>query len=50
LERAEESDKSKKNRVAKWVNFGNKTMLLNMMSDDGITAAIQISQKNLNSS
>jgi hypothetical protein len=50
LERAEESDKSKKNRVAKWVNFGNKTMLLNMMSDDGITGAIQISQKNLNSS
>lgn len=39
LERAEESDKNKKNRVEKWINFGNKTMLLNMMSDDGITAA-----------
>ena len=39
LERAEELEKNKKNRIAKWVNFGNKTMLLNMMSDDGITAA-----------
>eukprot|EP00956_Cyclotella_meneghiniana_P028596 scaffold67029_cov68-Cyclotella_meneghiniana.AAC.6 len=35
LEKADE----KKNRMAKWINHGNKQMLLNMMSDDGITAA-----------
>jgi hypothetical protein len=35
LEKADE----KKNRIGKWVNFSNKLMLLNMMSDDGITAA-----------
>eukprot|EP00956_Cyclotella_meneghiniana_P032864 scaffold91862_cov51-Cyclotella_meneghiniana.AAC.1 len=35
LEKADE----KKNRLGKWVNFSNKLMLLNMMSDDGITAA-----------
>eukprot|EP00956_Cyclotella_meneghiniana_P029416 scaffold71081_cov20-Cyclotella_meneghiniana.AAC.1 len=37
LEKADE----KKNRMVKWIQHGNKLMLLNMMSDDGITAATE---------
>lgn len=39
IERSEESEKNKKNRIEKWITLGNKQMILNLMSDDGITAA-----------
>ena len=41
LEKADE----KKNRMVKWINYGNKQMLLNMMSDDGITAATEFPEE-----
>ena len=40
-----EKVEDKKNRVSKWINFGNKLMLLNMMSDDSITAATEFPEE-----
>ena len=45
-ERSKESEKNKKNRIEnKWINFNDKLMILNIMLEDGITAATDFMDK-----